>query len=89
MEREKQRAIEREQEKIAREEAEKIKKKLEEEELARLKAEAGGEPIPPPKSKFVSHFILTLTTDVTKSPNHFVLTDKKAAICTTQFFILD
>lgn len=54
MEREKQRAIEREQEKKAREEAEKEKKRLEEEELERMKAAASGQPVPPPKSKFVS-----------------------------------
>lgn len=56
MEREKQRAIEREQEKKAREEAEKEQKKLEEEELARIKAEASGQPVLPPKSKFVSNY---------------------------------
>lgn len=54
MEREKQKAIEREQEKKAREEAEKEKKRLEELELERMKAEAGGQPVLPPKSKFVS-----------------------------------
>lgn len=54
MEREKQKAIEREQEKKAREEAELEKKRLEEEELERLKAEAGGQPMLPAKSKFVS-----------------------------------
>ncbi|XP_068633920.1 arginine/serine-rich protein PNISR-like [Battus philenor] len=54
MEREKQKAIEREQEKKAREEAEKEKKRLEEEELQRLKAEASGQPMLPPKSKFDS-----------------------------------
>lgn len=53
MEREKQKAIEREQEMIAREEAEKQRKKLEEEKLAQMKAEAGGQPIIPAKSKFV------------------------------------
>lgn len=53
MEREKQKAIEREQELKAREEAEKEKKRLEEEELERMKAEAGGQPVMPPKSKFV------------------------------------
>uniref|UniRef100_A0A2H1VSN1 SFRICE_029127 n=1 Tax=Spodoptera frugiperda TaxID=7108 RepID=A0A2H1VSN1_SPOFR len=52
MEREKQKAIEREQELKAREEAEKEKKRLEEEELERMKAEAGGQPVMPPKSKF-------------------------------------
>lgn len=59
MEREKQRAIEREQELKAQEEAEKQKKRLEEEELLRMKAEANGEPILPPKSKFVSIYLLT------------------------------
>lgn len=54
MEREKQKAIEREEEKKARELAEAEKKRLEEEELARMKAEATGEPMLPPKSKFVS-----------------------------------
>lgn len=58
MEREKQRAIEREQEKIAREEAEKQQKILEEERLERMKAEADGQPLPPPKSKFVRNLIL-------------------------------
>ncbi|KOB68248.1 hypothetical protein OBRU01_17343 [Operophtera brumata] len=53
MEREKQRAIEREQELKAQEEAEKEKKRLEEEELLRMKAEASGDPIIPPKSKFI------------------------------------
>ncbi|CAB3254565.1 unnamed protein product [Arctia plantaginis] len=54
MEREKQKAIEREQEKRAREVAEKEKKRLEEEELERMKAEASGQPVLPPKSKFES-----------------------------------
>lgn len=54
MEREKQKAIEREQELKAREEVEKEKKRLEEEELERMKAEAGGQPVLPPKSKFES-----------------------------------
>lgn len=54
MEREKQKAIEREQEKKAQEEAELEKKRLEEEELERIKAEAGGQPVLPAKSKFES-----------------------------------
>lgn len=57
MEREKQKAIEREEEKRAREVAEKEKKRLEEEELQRLKAEASGQPVLPPKSKFVSIYL--------------------------------
>lgn len=54
MEREKQRAVEREQEQKAREAAEIEKKRLEEEELERLKAEAAGQLVLPPKSKFES-----------------------------------
>ena len=54
MEREKQKAIEREEEKKARELAEIEKKRLEEEEMERLKAEAGGQPMLPAKSKFVN-----------------------------------
>lgn len=61
MEREKQKAIEREQEMKAREIAEAEKKKLEEEELARMKAAASGEPMLPPKSKFVSRICIIHT----------------------------